>query len=70
MSGVEETAIKCIYGPRPIELKAASLADDCSLDFDRIEGFDRVDLNPCQAWNCACWKTEAHGPILADSLDG
>jgi hypothetical protein len=67
-SGIDEAAIKCIYGPGPIELKTASVADGCSLDFDRVERFDGMDLNACQVWICACWKTVVHRPILAETL--
>ena len=66
--GVDETPLKGIYGPGAIELKAASGADNCGLDFDGIEGFDGMDLDAGEAWIFRCRTARAHRPILAERL--
>jgi hypothetical protein len=57
-----------IYGPGAVELKAASGADNCGLDFDGIEGFDGMDLDAGEAWIGGFRTARAHRPILAEGL--
>jgi hypothetical protein len=66
--GVDETPVKGIYGPGAIELKAASGADNCGLDFDGIEGFDGMDLDAGEAWIGGGRTARAHRPTLAEKL--
>src|ERR1700688_4012757 len=79
--GAYTARIRCIAGTRValmrrpsrvymaqarIELKAASGADNCGLDFDGIEGFDGMDLDGGEAGIFRCRTARAHRPILAE----